>query len=127
MTKAIFFDRFNEKTDEFLKDLTTSFPDVEQFRYFRSGFNMLKNLDPKSPQRIFNTYVSTQYRDYILNKDESFFLNHEIEVSYTDRKEYWNEFIGYIKNIWKSLDDDNKDVIWKYFHVLVVLNDKCME
>lgn len=127
MSKTAFFERFNEKTDEFIKDLTTSFPDIEQFRYFKSGFTMLKNFDPKSPQRIFNTYISTSYRDYILNRDESFFLDHDINVNASERKEYWNEFISYIKEIWKGLDESNKDVIWKYFHVLLILNDKCME
>lgn len=123
MAKQIFYDRFNEKTDEFIKDLMVAFPNVEQFKGFKSGFYMVKNLDPKTPQRIFETYVSSTYRDFILNKDESFFLSHEIELK--SHKDYWLEFIDYIKEIWKTLDDENKDVIWKYFHVLLVLSDKC--
>lgn len=127
MSKTAFFERFNDKTEEFIKDLTASFPNIEQFKYFKSGFTMLRNFDPKSPQRIFNTYINSSYREYILNRDESFFLNHDIDVHSSERKEYWNEFINYIKDIWKTLDEDNKEIIWKYFHVLLVLNDKCME
>lgn len=127
MSKTAFFERFNDKTEEFIKDLTASFPTIEQFKYFKSGFTMLRNFDPKSPQRIFNTYINSSYREYILNRDESFFLNHDIDVHSSERKEYWNEFINYIKDIWKTLDEDNKEIIWKYFHVLLVLNDKCME
>lgn len=123
MSRQIYFDRFNEKTEEFIKDLNVAFPEVEQFKYFRSGFHMVKNLDPKTPQNIFNTYVSATYREYILNKDESFFLSHEVEIP--TYKDYWQEFIDYIKKIWKTLDTDNKEIIWKYFHVLLVLSDKC--
>jgi hypothetical protein len=90
---------------------------------------MVKNLDVKSPQRIFSSYVASRYREYILSKNEDFFLTtstEEIEIHST-RKEYWVEFISYIRSIWKTLDTENKDVIWKYFHVLLVLSDKCQE
>jgi hypothetical protein len=124
MSKQIFYDRFNENTEELIKDLMNAFPDApDQFKYFKSGFYMVRNLDPKTPQRIFDTYVSDKYRDYILTKDEAFFLTHDIEVN--SHKDYWDEFINYIKGIWRTLDVENKEIIWKYFHVLLVLSDKC--
>lgn len=122
--KKVFFDLFNTKAEEFIKELTTSFPEIKQFSSFKSGFNFLKNLDPKKPQEIFNNYVYKEYKDYIVNRNEDFFLTNEIEITST-RKEYWLEFIDQIRFIWKSLDDSNKDVVWKYFHLLVALNEKC--
>ena len=125
MSKAVYFDLFNSKAEEFIKELTTSFPDIKQFQTFRSGFSLLKNLDKKKPQDIFNTYVYTEYKDYILQRNEDFFLHNEVDIKST-RKDQWLEFIANIRSIWKTLDEDNKDVIWKYFQVLVTLNEKCV-
>lgn len=125
MSKTVYFDLFNSKAEEFIKELTASFPDIKQFQTFRSGFNLLKNLDSKKPQGIFNTYVYTEYKDYILQRNEDFFLHNEVEITST-RKDQWLEFIANIRTIWRTLDEDNKDVIWKYFQVLVTLNEKCV-
>jgi hypothetical protein len=126
-SKLIFYEKFNENCDAFFRDLLASFPNIEQFKYIRSGVNVVKNLDIKSPQRIFNTYVSDKYRDYILTKNEEFFLNADNIDIPGSRKEYWMEFIKYLRTIWVTLDTDNKEVIWKYFHVLLILSDKCQE
>jgi hypothetical protein len=121
----VYIDLFNSKAEEFIKELTSSFPDIKQFQTFRSGFNLLKNLDKKKPQDVFNTYVYIEYKDYILQRNEVFFMNNDVEITST-RKDQWLEFISNIRDIWKTLDDDNKDVIWKYFQVLVTLNEKCV-
>lgn len=124
MSKAVFYDRFNTICDEFFKDLITSYPDLEPFKHLRSGFTLVKNCDPKSPQRIFNSHVLTKYREHILSKNEDFFLTtNDIEIT-NGKKEYWHEFINYIKIIWKTLDNENKEIIWKYFHSLLILSDK---
>lgn len=124
MSKIVFNERFNTICDEFFKDLITSYPELDQLKQLRSGFTLVKNCDPKSPQRIFSSYVLTKYRDNILSKNEEFFLNNnDIEIT-SGKKEYWYEFINYIKIIWKTLDNDNKDIIWKYFHSLLILSDK---
>jgi hypothetical protein len=125
--KAIFYERFNENCDEFFKDLTISYPHIDQFRQLRSGLNLIKNLDQKKPQQIFNTYVGDKFRDQILSKDEGFFLTTDkIEIMKSDNgREYWVNFISYIRQIWTTLTVENKDIIWRYFHVLLVLSDKC--
>lgn len=124
--KKIYYDLFNAKAEEFIKELATSFPEVKQFGSFRSGFNFIKNMDVKKPLDIFNSYVyaNTTYRDHILKRNEEFFLTTDLDI--TSSKEYWFEFIDQIRKLWKTLDDANKDVVWKYFHVLVALNEKCV-
>ena len=123
--KKAYYDLFNSKAEEFIKELTTSFPDIKQFSSFKSGFMFLKNLDAKKPQEVFNTYVYNEYKTYIIERNEAFFLNNEIDIT-SSRKDYWLEFIENIRGIWVNLDSDNKEVIWKYFHILVALNEKCV-
>ena len=125
MSKGAFHDIFNLRAEEFIKDLTTSFPNIKQFVSFKSAFNLLKNLDKKKPQEVFNTYVYATYKDHILQRDEDFFMKTDIPIS-SERKDYWLDFIDNIRDIWVNLDDKNKDIIWKYFHVLVIANEKCL-
>jgi len=124
--KLMYYELFSDKADEFLKELVDNFPDFStEFKRIKTGMMMLRNVDPKAPQRIFNEYVLNKYRDAILKKDESVFLEETQFDIYSNRKEYWLEFIDNLKLIWKNLSPDNKEIIWKYFHVLVVLTDKC--
>ena len=125
MTKIDFFNLFNEKMLEFARDLCNVFPNVGEFTRFRSGVLMLQNLEPKTLENIFRTYVLSKYKDQILEKDESFFLEHTEFDIYSQRSDYWLSLIDQIKEMWKTLNDDNKEIIWKYFHVLIVISDKC--
>lgn len=125
-SKAMYYDLFNEKAIEFLKDLIDSFPEVgTEFQRIKTGLLALSSINPKSPQQIFNNYVLSKYKDAITNKDESVFLQETHFDIYSNRKEYWLEFIDHIKSIWQNMDVQNKEVIWKYFRVLIVLSDKC--
>lgn len=122
--KKAFCDIFNTKAEEFMKELVTSFPEVKQFVTIKSGFSLLKNLDPKKPQEVFNNLVYNKYKDRIMIKDEEFFLYTNFNIK--EHTDYWEEFIDNIGGIWKTLDNENKEIVWKYFHVLIVINEKCI-
>lgn len=128
-SKTIFFEAFNDKCDEFCRDIISSFPNIEQFKHIKTGLNLIKNIDMKMPQRIFhNNIYNTHYREYILTKNEEFFLTNDdfnIQYSTNDKKQYWDEFIDNIRKVWKTLSTGDKDIVWKYFHILVVLSEKC--
>ena len=128
-----YYKLFNEKADEFFKDLINGFPVtpeyekvVSEIKTLKSGFSLLKNVDEKKPQKIFRDYVVAQYREKILNADESFFMDDNNDFGITSkRKEYWLDLINKIKLAWNNMDACNKDIIWKYFKLLVFLSDKC--
>lgn len=125
MAKTMFYDRFNEKAIEFFSDLTSTFPEITEFKRLKTGLTMMSNLEQKSPERIFRQYVLNKFKEQILKKDEAFFLNHTDYEIHSNKKEYWTDFMNQIKSIWSTLDDSTKEVIWKYFHILLVLSDKC--
>lgn len=120
----VYVEMFNNKADEFFKTLVTSFPEIKPFGFVKTGLTMLRNVNPKRPIEIFNKYVYAHYKDVIQRRDEEFFLNNTYDLSKSTAVEYWLEFIENIRHIWKTLDNDEKDVIWKYFHVLIILNEK---
>lgn len=125
MSKFAFYSLFNEKILEFSKDLCESFPNIQEFKRMRAGVLFLQNIEPKTLEHMFKTYVISRYRDQLLNKDESFFIEHDEFDVQSKRTDHWKSFIDQLKQMWKTLDHDNREIIWKYFHVLIILSDKC--
>jgi hypothetical protein len=121
---SVYIDMFNSKLDEFIKELVHSFPEVKPFAFIKTAITMLKNVNPKRPIEIFHKYVHDVYKEFIINKDEQFFLNANYDMSQTTAVEYWQEFIDNIRDIWFTLDDAEKEAIWRYFHILLVLDEK---
>jgi hypothetical protein len=125
-SKTIFVNLFNEKAEEFCKDLVATFPEVAEFKKLKSGLLLLKNVDEKKPREFFNNYVGANFRQQILNKDESFFINEvQNHVQGGLDTSQWQNVIHLIHNLWGTLTTENKENIWKYFQVLIAINDKC--
>lgn len=122
--KMVYVERFNVTTEEFLTQLVNTFPNVAQLQQFKTGFVLLKTVNSKQPQVIFDAYIAGKYRDQIMTKDEQFFMNEKYDVDPSE-KDHWESFIETLRGLWKGLSDDNKEKIWQFFRVLLVLNDKC--
>jgi SMC interacting uncharacterized protein involved in chromosome segregation len=117
---------FNNKLDEFLKELHETFPNFHDFKVLRNGLNIAKTLDEKMPQSLFNEYVARDYETFILQQDEQFFLTHDYKAE-VDQYSIDLDIVGKLKEIWGSLDEENKEAAWKYMKVLVLLNNKCKD
>ena len=122
---------FNEKFEEFLKDLIICFPDDKDFKMFKHSFNLLKMVDKKQSIKFFKVY-GPKYKEHIDNKSEQFFLEHEFkeEIEHVQHlNSETNQDITYqlmikLKSYWKNLNNENKEVIWKYLQLLYKLDEK---
>lgn len=124
--KQVYIERFNVTAQEFVTQLCTLFPDVVNFQRFRTGLSLLVACSPNQPQNIFDMYVAQKYKDKILAKDENFFMTTDYDINDDDGNQ-WSSFINVLCQLWRNLDTNNKESIWKFFGVLIVLNDKCNE
>lgn len=125
MDSMTYYECFNNKLDEFLKDLTNTFPDLKDIKLLRNGVNIAKVADIKLPQQVFDQTVALKYEKQILEKDENFFMNEDYtEVLSTHGVDF--NLVPQLKEVWTSLDESNKDAVWKYMQVLVLLNKKCI-
>lgn len=113
------YELFNRKLVEFVDDLIVTFPQFSDFAGYRALLVGTVALDKTSPQQIFNQTVAIPYEKYILEKNEIFLLN---ETYSTTTKQ---GLVDQIKQVWRTMDSGNKEVIWKYMQVLVALNRKC--
>ena len=115
---------FNEKFDEFIKDLIQTFPDDKDFKLCKNSFHLLKMVDNTKPVQMFKAYA-LKYQNQISIRDEQFFLNHdfkeEIESSETNLS---LDILKRVKLYWIDLDAENKQIIWSYLNLLYKLNDK---
>jgi len=113
---------FNKKFEEFLNDLVATYPEETDLRAMRSMLEWtIKAMGPKVPQEMFDSCVAVPYGDKIIARNESFFLE---ECPYDTRYADIN-IVNKLKAKWKVLSDENKEVVWKYLLVLMVLNSKC--
>ena len=57
----------------------------------------------------------------VKERDDNFFLNHNILFEKLN-----DDKVNKFKEIWESgsLDKDNKEVIWKWFHTLIFLAER---
>lgn len=124
MSATAYFECFNNKMYEFLEDLSVCFPEIRDINLLKNGFQLARTIDMQMPRGVFNEHIAAKYESKILNKDEEFLMSND----YSDELKEHNvdmDVISRIKGIWGSLDDKDKDAIWKYLQVLVLLNKKC--
>jgi hypothetical protein len=120
----VYIECFNKKLQEFITELIECFPQMKELKMLRSGLQLAVTMEPYLPQKVFDEHLHDVYENSILDKDENFFLNEDYQ-HIVDTRGIDLDIISTIKNMWKDLDTNNKEAIWKYLQVLVLLNRKC--
>jgi len=116
---------FNLKFEEFLTDLVETYPEETDLQAMRNMLDWsIKFLGVRVPQEMFNTCVAIPYGDKIMKKNEDFFLE---ECDYSNKQYVDINIVNKLKSKWRGLSPDNKEVVWKYMHVLMLINNKCLK
>ena len=114
---------FNNLILKFNDDLIVVFPEENDFKVYRRGIDFLIKSNVKKVCNLFkiNTF---NYRQKILDRDESFFLK---DASYSDVVNTKDEgivlVINKLKNYWGDLSEENQKKIWDYINTLIKLAD----
>lgn len=126
-TESKFINLFNKKLLEFANDLVSIFPSMYDFQIFQIAVEWSIKIDIHAPLSFFNYHIKDRFHQKILNKDESFFLCESFEDcnKYIDHYGHDLNLIEKLKNIWQTLDEDNKSIIWRYMQVLLIVSEKC--
>lgn len=110
-------DIFNTRFMEFIDDITKVSPDIAKYKTIVS---MVTGLDRTTVHRIFNEFVVTPFREHIVARDESFFLNE----SYDNVPNRDVNIIEHLKGIWGALGAGDKECVWKHLNLLVMLSER---
>jgi len=122
---------FNEQLFNLSKNLSELYSNDPDLELSKNTILILKNNNPRKLQVAFNTYIY-KFKKCIMDKDETFLLNNNfikdnIENNIDNNIDYAEKIMNNLKKYWIYMDENSKENIWKYFQVLIVLNEKCLE
>jgi hypothetical protein len=123
MSKKVLIDTFFNQFTDFLKQLENMYPDDTDFPVFITTLDLLKSTNPMLVVKFVKENIVDSYKDKILNKDESFFLDQD----YTKHGDVDLNIIHKLKKYVKDMSSNSKDVVWKYIELLMKLTIKILE
>ena len=114
---------FNDKLMEFFRDLAYAFPEERDLQNAVEYIEMAKRSNPKLILDMFHQHVYLGAHEMIEKDDEEgvvTFAKKKIENEYNEISSALSIFDKH----WTSLDNSNREAIWKYLKVLCVLCEK---
>jgi hypothetical protein len=118
-----YLEKFNTTFIEFINDIIRIFPEDPDIQIYKAAIETAIALDPKFIITRFNETLVKDYGKELLERNDNFFINY----NYTDiiaQNQGYNAIITKIKNAWVQMNNENKEVIWKYFKILILLATK---
>lgn len=114
---------FNEKLIEFFRDLSETFPEERDLKTALEYIDFAKRSNPKLILDMFYEHVWLDCHEVIEKDDQD-------AVIVIARKKIQTQFneilpaLSIFDKYWDTLDEGNRDVIWKYLKVLCILCEK---
>ena len=118
MSKKAIYKSFNKCTKKLFKDLAILAPGNMTLKLAVAGFSIFKGLGKKLPGNYFYDVVIVPHENNIINRIPFFIVRDFGTIGFSGLGEKINQ-------VWVTLPDDGKQVIWKNLDELVVLCKKC--
>jgi len=115
--------RFNRTFKEFVDDLITVFPNDTQFRMVKLTIGAMLMASPNMLYEGYRDRVALPYGEKILAHDEGFFMDANFNEQTTDIEDA-GKVIDRIKQMYRTMNETNRAVVWKYMRVLTLLSNK---
>jgi hypothetical protein len=118
-----FLGKFNKTFKEFTNDLVQSFPNDPDFKMYKIAVSAAMIMNENLVIGVFKEKVIDLYSDKILAKDDAFFMDN----SYNELQGEFSEasaIIQKLKGYWSGMSTEDREVVWRYFVVLVKLGQK---
>jgi len=107
----------------FFQDLSETFPEEKDIKMALEAIEGAKKINPRLVLDLFYEHVFIDLAESIRNED----VEHIIQVGKRKISTQFNEImpaLSIFQNHWPTLDQGNRDAIFKYLKVLVVLCEK---
>ena len=114
---------FNKTFKEFMTDLIRSFPDDPDLKMYKMAITATILMNEGMVMGVFKEKVIDPYSDKILAKDNAFFM----ENNYNELQGEFSEasaIIQKLKGYWSGMSTEDREIVWRYFIVLVRLGQK---
>lgn len=104
---------FNDMMEQFLEELSQTFPEESGIQKFKSSFEVLRKANARMCLTNYMIGISP-YAQHIMSRDENFFLNHSSDIEFLKELN--------LKRIWTGdLSANTKAAIWQYLQTLYIL------
>ena len=114
--------QFKNTLISFLDELIEQFPSEADLVIFRIFVK-----DKIETSKLISYFVLNilPFKDMVANRDENYFLNHYTLLDCQENLDAKTK-VQRFKKLWlsPSLDDDDKDIVWKWFDTFIVLGEK---
>lgn len=102
---------FISMMENFIDELTITFPTETKIKVYKNSFDMMRKTNPRKILDVFMESVSP-YSNQIMNKDESIMMDDTIPL---------NKELN-LKSIWTSanITNNTKDAIWAHLNTLLM-------
>jgi hypothetical protein len=122
MSRRVFLDAFFTQFISFLGELREMYPEDPDFPGFVTALTLIRNTNPMLAVNFIKTEVVDPYKEKILARDESFFL----EQDFTEKNADMN-VIFKLKDYVREMTPASKDVVWQYIELLMKICLKVLE
>lgn len=113
-------DKFNETFINLIDDLSTALGGDDELKAYKLIVKGFVYAQKDGVYKIFHKHVTLRFEEEITKKDAGFFLSKEFD-NVTPRV---SQIIHKLKGCWKYLNEENREVVWRYFRVLILLDKK---
>jgi hypothetical protein len=114
---------FNNKLITFFEDLQESFPEERDIKTSLEALRGAKKINPKLLLDVFYENVTRPLRDQILAEDEDKVIAYAKKAIQNQFNEVSVALMIFDKH-WPMMSEHNKEAIWKYMKILVLLSEK---
>ena len=116
---------FNNQADDLMAQMYACSQDYD-IKVYHQMFVKLKNFNATKAIEQFIIYV-LPFKEKIYEDDESFFLEKSGQELTGDGSEYTMMKSLKFKDLWKTLSDDSKNNIFKFFKVMVYFAEEYLK
>jgi hypothetical protein len=119
--KKIFIDTFFNQFAEFMDQLAKVFPADADFHAYKMGIQLFHKTNPSIVLTAVREHVFP-FEKTIRDKNDDFFVKNEFK-DYADDDTVMT-IIRKLQNLWVSLSEKNRDIVWTYIILLLDLAKK---
>jgi hypothetical protein len=114
---------FNNQLLAFVEDLSETYTEERDLVRALDALKALKKVNPKLLHTSFMEYVYPDFAGPVKAQDEATLIANARRMLDGEFKEYAFAYLIFDKH-WSTMSDENKNVIWNWCKVLVVLAEK---
>ena len=114
---------FNNQLLAFVEDLAETYTEEKDIRTALDPLKALKKANPKLLHTSFMKYIYPDFHKPVLEEDEDALISKAREVLNSEYKDFAFAYVIFDRH-WSTMSEANKDAIWKWCKVLVVLAER---